>query len=277
MYVVNANDYLFALSQKCPHLGCHVPYCESSGRFECPCHGSIYDLAGEYITGPAPRGMDRYEVTLDGDNVVVDTSVLERRPAARRQASSSRHPRARAASARPDVPRERPEPPPFEPEWLERSLNRYLAWGLVFMVLLLVGFVAYRVREPGLRRAATRAQTTSYTAIGQPDLQRELRAVPRQGRDRRRKRADPELEPVPQEHLRRPDLRAGRRAASRAPRCPRGASTTAAPSPTSRYGRSSRISVRSNRTRRACPPGVRARRPPGRTAASLLALSTCIE
>ena len=35
------------------------------------------------------------------------------------------------------------------------------------MVLLLVGFVAYRVREPGLRRAATRAQTTSYTAIGQ--------------------------------------------------------------------------------------------------------------
>ena len=46
------------------------------------------------------------------------------------------------------MPRERPEPPPFEPEWLERSLNRYLAWGLVFMLLLLGGFVAYRVREP---------------------------------------------------------------------------------------------------------------------------------
>jgi len=81
MYVVNANDYLFALSQKCPHLGCHVPYCESSGRFECPCHGSIYDLAGEYITGPAPRGMDRYKLTLDGQNVVVDTNILEPGPA----------------------------------------------------------------------------------------------------------------------------------------------------------------------------------------------------
>ena len=81
MYVVNANNYLFALSQKCPHLGCHVPFCESSGRFECPCHGSIYDLAGEYIAGPAPRGMDRYEVTLDGQNVVVDTSVLKTGPA----------------------------------------------------------------------------------------------------------------------------------------------------------------------------------------------------
>jgi nitrite reductase/ring-hydroxylating ferredoxin subunit len=81
MYLVNANDYLFALSQKCPHLGCHVPYCESSGRFECPCHGSIYDLAGEYITGPAPRGMDRYKLTIDGDRVVVDTGVLETGPA----------------------------------------------------------------------------------------------------------------------------------------------------------------------------------------------------
>ena len=64
------------------------------------------------------------------------------------------------------MPRERPKPPPFEPEWLDRSLNRYLAWGLVFMVLLLVGFVAYRVREPGLRRDAARAQTTSYKAVG---------------------------------------------------------------------------------------------------------------
>ena len=64
------------------------------------------------------------------------------------------------------MPRDRPEPPPFEPEWLDRSLNRYLAWGLVFMVLLLAGFIAYRVREPGLRRDATRAQTASYTAIG---------------------------------------------------------------------------------------------------------------
>ena len=64
------------------------------------------------------------------------------------------------------MPRERPKPPPFEPEWLARSLNRYLAWGLVFMVLLLAAFVTYRVREPGLRKDATRAQTTNYTEIG---------------------------------------------------------------------------------------------------------------
>ena len=80
LYITNANDYIFALSEKCPHLGCHVPYCQSSGRFECPCHGSIYDLAGEYVTGPAPRGMDRYKVTLVADHVVVDTGVLNSGP-----------------------------------------------------------------------------------------------------------------------------------------------------------------------------------------------------
>ena len=76
LYVANAGGHLFALSQKCPHLGCRVPFCDSSGRFECPCHGSVYDLGGEWITGPAPRGMDRYNLALDGDTLVVDTSKL---------------------------------------------------------------------------------------------------------------------------------------------------------------------------------------------------------
>ncbi len=48
-----------ALSQKCTHLGCRVPFCESSGQFECPCHGSMFNRAGEYRAGPAPRGMDQ--------------------------------------------------------------------------------------------------------------------------------------------------------------------------------------------------------------------------
>ncbi len=64
------------------------------------------------------------------------------------------------------MPRERPQPPPFEPEWLERSLDRYLTWGLVFMMVLLAGFVTYRVREPGLRRTAAREQQASYNALG---------------------------------------------------------------------------------------------------------------
>ena len=49
-----------ALYQKCPHLGCRVPWCQTSQWFECPCHGSKYNRVGEKKGGPAPRGMDRF-------------------------------------------------------------------------------------------------------------------------------------------------------------------------------------------------------------------------
>lgn len=64
------------------------------------------------------------------------------------------------------MPRERPTPAPFEDEELERSLNRYLVLGLVFMVVLVGAFIAYRVREPSLRADATAEQRTTYTALG---------------------------------------------------------------------------------------------------------------
>lgn len=80
LYVVNARGQLFALSQRCPHLGCRVPFCESSGRFECPCHGSVFDIAGEWVSGPSPRGMDRFHLELDGHAVIVDTGDLTSGP-----------------------------------------------------------------------------------------------------------------------------------------------------------------------------------------------------
>ena len=64
------------------------------------------------------------------------------------------------------MPRERPTPPPFESVELERSLDRYLIWGLAFMMVLIAGFIAYRVREPTLRKDAAAAQETSYREIG---------------------------------------------------------------------------------------------------------------
>jgi len=64
------------------------------------------------------------------------------------------------------MPRERPKPPPFETAALERSLDRYLLWGIVFMAVLIGGFIAYRLREPTLRSDAAAAQRTSYRDIG---------------------------------------------------------------------------------------------------------------
>jgi cytochrome b6-f complex iron-sulfur subunit len=67
---------IMPLYQRCVHLGCRVPFCDSSKWFECPCHGSKYSGTGEYKLGPAPRGMDRFTVTVDGDAVMVDTSAI---------------------------------------------------------------------------------------------------------------------------------------------------------------------------------------------------------
>jgi len=70
-----------ALYQKCPHLGCRVPECKSSQWFECPCHGSQYDRVGEKKAGPAPRGMDRFGVSISNGNVIVDTGAVFNGPA----------------------------------------------------------------------------------------------------------------------------------------------------------------------------------------------------
>jgi cytochrome b6-f complex iron-sulfur subunit len=59
------------------HLGCRVPFCQQSQWFECPCHGSKYNTAGEYKLGPAPHGMDRFKVSVtDSGDVLVDTAEV---------------------------------------------------------------------------------------------------------------------------------------------------------------------------------------------------------
>jgi len=72
-----ADRSVLALYRKCPHLGCQIPQvCERSQWFECLCHGSQYSILGEKRAGPAPRGMDRFEVTFTDGAYVVDTSEI---------------------------------------------------------------------------------------------------------------------------------------------------------------------------------------------------------
>lgn len=71
-----------ALFQKCPHLGCRVPSCATSQWFECPCHGSKYNRVGEKRGGPAPRGMDRFGMSVnDKGELLVDTGNVIQGPA----------------------------------------------------------------------------------------------------------------------------------------------------------------------------------------------------
>ena len=67
---------LIAIFQKCVHLGCRVPWCQTSQWFECPCHGSKYNRVGEKKGGPAPRGLDQFPIEVSGDTVTIDTGTV---------------------------------------------------------------------------------------------------------------------------------------------------------------------------------------------------------
>jgi cytochrome b6-f complex iron-sulfur subunit len=72
---------LVALYQRCVHLGCRVPWCQSSQWFECPCHGSKYNRVGEKKAGPAPRGLDRFGILVSGGQLTINTGDIEIGPA----------------------------------------------------------------------------------------------------------------------------------------------------------------------------------------------------
>jgi len=70
-----------ALYQRCPHLGCKPNPCIKNFWLECPCHGSRYDRLGIKADGPqygpAPRGMDRFSISVDGDGILtIDTGKI---------------------------------------------------------------------------------------------------------------------------------------------------------------------------------------------------------
>src|SRR5690606_14087476 len=71
---------VMALYQKCPRLGCRVPSCPTSQWFECPCHGSQYNQAGEKKGGPAPRGMDSFTMEVSDNVLTVDTGKVIQGP-----------------------------------------------------------------------------------------------------------------------------------------------------------------------------------------------------
>jgi cytochrome b6-f complex iron-sulfur subunit len=68
-----------ALSRKCTHLGCTVPWVEKENKFECPCHASTFDITGNVINPPAPRALDIYKVLIENNIVKVDTGKLIKR------------------------------------------------------------------------------------------------------------------------------------------------------------------------------------------------------
>jgi len=74
-YLARLEDGGFlALSHKCTHLGCTIPWVEKEKNFACPCHGSSFGITGNVIDAPAPRALDMHPVVIENNTVKVDTS-----------------------------------------------------------------------------------------------------------------------------------------------------------------------------------------------------------
>ncbi|NIS79018.1 MAG: Rieske 2Fe-2S domain-containing protein [Anaerolineales bacterium] len=73
-YISHVEDEgLLALWHRCTHLGCTVPWREEEGQFNCPCHSSFFNRAGEVTGGPAPRPLDLFPIEIVDGEVIVET------------------------------------------------------------------------------------------------------------------------------------------------------------------------------------------------------------
>ncbi len=68
-----------AFNAVCTHLECTVDFREAQQDIFCNCHNGVYDLNGHNVSGPPPRPLQEYKVTLRGklgqEEIVVSRTV----------------------------------------------------------------------------------------------------------------------------------------------------------------------------------------------------------
>ena len=75
VYLTDQGDGNFVVySRVCSHLGCLVRWDEERDQFLCPCHGAIFDSAGNVVAGPPPRPMEKLEVKVEDGVLYVKES-----------------------------------------------------------------------------------------------------------------------------------------------------------------------------------------------------------
>jgi menaquinol-cytochrome c reductase iron-sulfur subunit len=68
---------IVVFSPICPHLGCGFRWDAGDKEFKCPCHGSVYDVNGKVLAGPAPRSLDVLLSKVEQGNLWVIYKVFK--------------------------------------------------------------------------------------------------------------------------------------------------------------------------------------------------------
>jgi len=69
--VKQADGQLTVFSPMCTHLGCGYHWDAAERKFKCPCHGSVYDVTGQVLAGPAPRHLDALPSKIEQGRLLV--------------------------------------------------------------------------------------------------------------------------------------------------------------------------------------------------------------
>ena len=70
VFTENGRDFV-AMSNSCTHLGCRVRWVADRQEFFCPCHNGVFDKEGNVVSGPPPRPLDRFEVKVENDQLMI--------------------------------------------------------------------------------------------------------------------------------------------------------------------------------------------------------------
>ena len=70
----NVENSFYAIDDMCTHRGGPLSEGSLDGKeVTCPWHGAIYDVtSGEVLSSPAPQGVARYDVRVEGSDVEVE-------------------------------------------------------------------------------------------------------------------------------------------------------------------------------------------------------------
>ncbi|HAQ41109.1 MAG TPA: hypothetical protein DCM73_09945 [Clostridiales bacterium] len=58
----NENDDYFCINPVCSHLKCSLSFNEAEKTWDCPCHGSRFDINGNILEGPAVNPLDKIHI-----------------------------------------------------------------------------------------------------------------------------------------------------------------------------------------------------------------------